>query len=163
MKVMDRIFSILLPLLIPVATRWVSRQEEMILKTGQPLDQTELANARAMGVEHPEEIRLLLVDEIQGPQQFILRKASSLLGFFNPGPDGITYRYGILIRKDCYPDHHLVAHECVHTAQYERLGIYTFLQNYLKECLTIGYPDGPLEQEAINLSAPVFETEYGSS
>jgi hypothetical protein len=38
----------------------------------------------------------------------------------------------------------------VHTAQYERLGgIEPFLRQYLRECLTIGYPEAPLEQEAI--------------
>ena len=33
--------------------------------------------------------------------------------------------------------------------QYERAGgIQFFLELYLNECLTLGYPNGPLEQEA---------------
>ena len=41
-------------------------------------------------------------------------------------------------------------HELVHTSQYERLGGFeAFLKQYLYECITIGYPAAPLEQEAI--------------
>ena len=43
-----------------------------------------------------------------------------------------------------------IAHELAHTEQYERLGgIEPFLRQYLSECLTIGYPAAPMEQEAI--------------
>jgi hypothetical protein len=42
----------------------------------------------------------------------------------------------------------------VHTAQYERLGgIVPFLRKYLFECVTIGYPQAPMEQEAIRVAA----------
>ncbi|HEX4665027.1 MAG TPA: hypothetical protein VH207_00400 [Chthoniobacterales bacterium] len=54
------------------------------------------------------------------------------------------------MRSDCWRDRALVAHELAHTAQYERLGgIAPFLKQYLFECLTIGYPAAPMEQEAI--------------
>jgi len=44
----------------------------------------------------------------------------------------------------------LVVHELAHTAQRERLGrVLPFLQQYLRECVTLGYPAAPLEQEAI--------------
>ncbi len=62
----------------------------------------------------------------------------------------MALRYGIFIRSDCWGEHGLVAHELAHTAQYERLGgIRPFLRQYLLECLTIGYPAAPMEQEAI--------------
>jgi hypothetical protein len=61
----------------------------------------------------------------------------------------MALRYGIFIRSDCWQMRRLIAHECVHTAQYERLGgIGQFLGCYLRECLEVGYPSGPLEQEA---------------
>jgi len=45
----------------------------------------------------------------------------------------------------------LLVHELVHTGQYERLGgSGLFWSAYLRECLTIGYPMGGSEQEAID-------------
>jgi hypothetical protein len=36
--------------------------------------------------------------------------------------------------------------------QYERLGsIEAFLRQYLHECITTGYPEAPLEQEAVRM------------
>jgi len=62
---------------------------------------------------------------------------------------GLTLRYGIFIRSDCWGERRLVVHELVHTLQYERLGGFMpFLQQYLHECITIGYPAAPMEQEA---------------
>ena len=47
-------------------------------------------------------------------------------------------------------------HELAHTAQYERLGgILPFLREYLFECLTSGYSEAPMEQEANEVAARV--------
>ncbi|HRJ72181.1 MAG TPA: hypothetical protein PLS03_08140 [Terrimicrobiaceae bacterium] len=47
----------------------------------------------------------------------------------------------------------MIAHECVHTAQYERLGGFRpFLRQYLEECLAVGYDESPLELEAMMTS-----------
>ncbi|MHC4738483.1 MAG: hypothetical protein ACYS9Y_06230 [Planctomycetota bacterium] len=44
----------------------------------------------------------------------------------------------------------VIVHELVHTSQYEKLGGFLpFLQKYLHQCVTIGYPTTPLEREAI--------------
>jgi len=66
----------------------------------------------------------------------------------------LTFRTGspaaIFVRSDCWCERRLIAHELVHTVQYERLGgIRPFLRQYLTECLTVGYPAAPMEQEAI--------------
>lgn len=149
-----RLLAAMLPALVPLAAVWVRRQEEKATRTGQPLDLSELEAARAVGVRHPERIRLRLVPEIAGPLHFIFRKFYASRAFFGPGLRGITYRYGIVLRQDCYPDLHLVAHECVHVAQYEKLGgLSAFLRPYFRECLLDGYPGGPLEQEAIDRSS----------
>ena len=66
---------------------------------------------------------------------------------------GLTLRYGIFIRSDCRFNRAMVVHELGHTAQYERLGGFeSFLRQYLFQCLTIGYPDAPMEQEVISLT-----------
>ncbi|MEM8954494.1 MAG: hypothetical protein AAGD22_10120 [Verrucomicrobiota bacterium] len=151
--VMARILAFLLPVFIPIAVLWVWREEKRVLAMGRALDAGQRADAQLMGVRHPERIRILLVDEVSGPRNVLLRKLCDALGYFGPWISGITYRYGILIRRDRYPDRLLVAHECVHTGQYERCGsLGSFLLSYLRECLLQGYPNGPLEREAVERS-----------
>ena len=62
---------------------------------------------------------------------------------------GLTLRYGIFIRDGHWGERRLVIHELAHTMQYERLGsIEAFLRQNLHECITIGYPASPKEQQA---------------
>ncbi|MBI3885968.1 MAG: hypothetical protein HY302_09610 [Opitutae bacterium] len=71
----------------------------------------------------------------------------------SPLTAGIIFGYGVYIRADLWGNRPLVVHELVHVGQFERYGnIDTFLRDYLTECLTIGYPNGPLEREAIDRS-----------
>ncbi|MEM7147086.1 MAG: hypothetical protein AAF591_18340 [Verrucomicrobiota bacterium] len=155
-RVKLRVCVFLLPVVIPIAALWVWREEKRAMAEGRVLDEGQRADASLMGVQHPERIRILLVDEISGPRNVLLRKLCDALGYFGPWISGITYRYGILIRRDRYPDRLLVAHECVHTGQYERCGsLAAFLKLYLRECLVEGYPNGPLEREAVERSACV--------
>ena len=88
------------------------------------------------------------------PENPILRAAAETTGLLSPFTIGLTLRYGIYIREDSWGDRKLVAHELVHTHQYERLGGFSpFLTAYLQECLTPpGYPHGPLEREADRIS-----------
>jgi hypothetical protein len=109
-----------------------------------------------MGVQHPGRIRVLLVDEIKGPDHPLLQWAARKAGLIIASAAGITYRYGITIRKDCKGNRRLLAHECVHTGQYERFGsVHSFLSHYLRECILIGYPSAPLELEAIERSKTI--------
>ena len=102
----------------------------MILQSGVALTDLQLVDARRVGVAHPDRIRLLRVEQIQ--------------------TTGLTLRYGIFIRGDCWGERRLTVHEFVHTMQYERLGgVEGFLRPYLLECINPpGYPFGPMEQEA---------------
>jgi len=115
-----------------------------------PLTPAQLTDARKIGVVHPEKVRLLAVPTVPRPEHPTLRAAADATQLISPYTAGLTLRYGIFIRVDCWGDRRLVFHELVHTAQYERLGgVQSFLRQYLFECLTIGYPAAPLEQEAI--------------
>jgi hypothetical protein len=139
-----------LPVCLPLAVRWVSQQEQRILRAGVPLDEPHLTDARLMGVVHPESVRLLKVDQVPLPADRLLRWAAQQTKLICSDTAGMTMRYGIFVRSDCWQKRRLIAHECVHTAQYERLGgIGEFLSRYLRECLEVGYPSGPLEQEAL--------------
>ncbi|HEY1171902.1 MAG TPA: hypothetical protein VGH19_11075 [Verrucomicrobiae bacterium] len=136
-------------MLLPLVVAWAEEQEALILREGVPLTERLLADARAIGVKHPERVRLRVVDEVPMPMDVTLQAAAEETGLLSPLTAGLTLRYGIFIRGDCWGDRRLVAHELVHTMQYERLGGFApFLEKYLMECLTVGYPNGEMEQEA---------------
>jgi hypothetical protein len=136
--------------LLPLAVEWATEQEQRILREGVPLLHQEISDARAVGVEKPEGIRLLCVETIPQPEDAVLKAACDAIDFLTPATRGLTLQRGIFVRFDCWRNRGLIAHELVHVAQYERLGgILPFLRKYLLECVTIGYPEAPLEQEAI--------------
>jgi hypothetical protein len=88
------------------------------------------------------------------PEHPLLRAAANDTQLISPNTGGLTLRYGIFICADCWGDRRLVFHELVHVWQYEKLGGFQpFLQQYLHECVTIGYPAAPMEQEAITTTA----------
>jgi len=142
--------------LLPLACQWAAQQEQNVLAIGRDLSSIELAAARLVGVSHPELVRILHVPEIPLPEHPALRRAAELTQLISPLTGGLTLRYGIFIRSDCSFDHPMVVHELAHTAQYERFGGFEpFLRQYLSECLTFGYPEAPMEQEAIALTARI--------
>jgi hypothetical protein len=143
-------------LLLPLACAWATEQEQVILRSGVALTEPEMTDARRVGVAQPEQVRLLRVPEVPLPSHPVLAAAAEATGFISPLTQGLTLRHGIFIRGDCWGDRRLVVHELAHTMQYERLGsIEAFLRRYLDECLTIGYPEAPLEQEARSIEQSV--------
>jgi hypothetical protein len=143
-------------ILLPLACEWAAAQEQRILATGEALSNMIISDARVVGVAAPEKVRLLSVPEIPIPDDPVLRAATLETQFLSPLTRGLTLRYGIFIRSDCRFDRTMVIHELGHTAQYERLGGFEpFLRQYLFECLTIGYPEAPMEREVIALTARI--------
>src|SRR5438105_2997855 len=141
-------------LLLPLACQWAVEQEQRILANGELLTAAQLEDARLVGVSHPERVRLLYVPAIPIPEYPTLRAAAQAIQFITALTRGLTLRYGIFIRSDCRGERALVVHELAHTAQYERLGGFEpFLHQYLSEYVTIGYPEAPIEQEAIEIAA----------
>jgi hypothetical protein len=143
-------------LLLPLACQWAEAQEKRILSEGALLSGNQVADARLVGVAHPERVRLLHVPEVPIPQHPALRAAAEATQLITPLTAGLTLRYGIFIRSDCRFSREMVVHELGHTAQYEWLGGFEpFLRQYLAECLTIGYPDAVMEQEVSALTARI--------
>lgn len=143
--------------LMPLACKWAEEQEQVILNNGDALSGVQLADARKVGVIHAERVRLLIVNQIPMPNHPALHAAATATHLITPSTAGLTLRYGIYIRSDHKNNRQLITHELVHTAQYERLGgFFPFLQQYLYECITIGYPSAPMEQEAINIAAQMI-------
>jgi hypothetical protein len=142
-----------LPALLPLACQWAEQQERHIRQHGIPLSPQQVADARLVGVQHPEQVRLLRVPVIPVPTQSELAAAAALTNLISPVTAGLTLRYGIFVKEEFRGDRRLIAHELVHTSQYERFGGFdAFLQQYLTECVTVGYLAAPLEQEAIRCS-----------
>jgi hypothetical protein len=136
--------------LLPIAAQWAAEQERRVLCEGVRLSAIELADAKAIGVRNPERVRLLRVAAVPVPVHPTLRAAAASINFLTAAPRGLALDYGIFIRADYWRDRSLVAHELVHTAQFQRLGgIRPFLQTYIFQCATVGYPNAPLELEAI--------------
>ena len=141
-------------MLLPLACAWAEEQERIILRDGVSLTPAQTADAAKIGIAHPERVRLLSVVRVPTPEHPALRAAAEATQLISPHTAGLTLRYGIFIRADCWGDRRLVFHELVHTLQYERLdGFQQFLRQYLYECITIGYPAAPMEQEAVTTTA----------
>ena len=142
--------------LLPLAAQWAMTQQQRVLCEGIPLSETELADAKAIGVRNPERVRLLRVDVIPVPAHPMLRAAAASMNFLTAAPRGLALDKAIFVRGDSWRDRGLIAHELAHTAQYQRLGgILPFLQAYIFQCATVGYPNAPLELEAIATAARV--------
>ena len=139
--------------LLPLAVAWAEQQENYIIENGVQLTSSQITDARLASVVNPEKIRLLKVHQIPLPSEPSLKNAAQMLGLITRNTIGLTLRYGIFIREDSWNNRKLVIHELVHVSQYERLGgISEFLQQYLQQCISIGYSQAPMEQEAIILS-----------
>jgi len=143
-------------MLLPLATAWAIEQEQEILRDGVLLSRKESNDARAIGIQNPNRVRLLQVERIPRPSQPGLKAACDAIDFLTSATRGLTLGYGIFIRSDCWGDRLVIVHELAHVAQYERLGgILPFLRKYIFDCLTMGYAASPLELEAIAAAARV--------
>ena len=141
--------QVLLPIIVPIATLWVARQERRILREGVPLSPAQLDDAHRLGVAEPERVRTLTLDLVPLPGGGLVKAFGRLTGDRWDCTAGLTARYGIYLRAEYAHLRRLLAHELVHTRQYEQLGgIRPFLRQYLHECLTVGYVSAPMEQEA---------------
>jgi len=144
-------------ILLPLAAAWAQEQESYILQNGVALSEHQVADAYKVGVSQPESVRLMKVATIPLPDEPILKKAAQVAQLITPLTAGLTLRYGIFIRSDFWSDRRLIVHELVHTSQYEKFGGFIpFLKKYLYQCITIGYPEAPMEQEAIEMAAKVI-------
>jgi hypothetical protein len=146
----------LFKILLPIAVAWAEEQEKIILRDGIQLTDSQIADARQLKISQPNKVRLMSVPSIPMPEEPSIKAAIKATQLISPLTAGLTVRYGIFIRSDCWRDRKLLVHELVHTSQYERLGgFFPFLEEYLRQCITIGYPAAPMEQEAIRLSSSI--------
>lgn len=128
---------------------WVRRNEKIALRLGRNLNDEELCWAKAYGIEHPEKVRILNVARIPSPVPHWIERICQKMGFPVGNAAGMCMRYGIYVVEKYAHRKSLIAHELVHTQQFERLGgLWSFLRLYLYECMFLGYRNSPLESEA---------------
>jgi len=138
----------LLPHLLPKAIAWAEGVERDVVSCGSPLDAPGVADARTVGVEAPEAIRVALVDSLPWPIDSELRNAAIQTGLIGPDIVGLTIGHAIVIRRG-HLSRRLLSHECRHVAQYEQSGsIAEFLRRYLGAIAEHGYRNCPFEQDA---------------
>jgi len=138
---------------LPSACKWVLEQERFILERGVRLRGLQCSDAKRVGVIHPERIRLLYVEQIPVPVQPLLRAAAQAMKLNTPSTPALALGYGTYIRSECWGQRWPVVHQLAHVAQFERLGsIWAFMECFLYQCLVVGYPSAPMEQEAIAIA-----------
>jgi len=146
----------LLPLALPFICRWAAHQEAIALRDGIPLSPEEHIDAERIGVIAVDRVRLLRVDAMPTLSNPLLVRASQLVNLDPSTTIAISLGHSILIQSNFWKTRRLVVHELVHTHQFERMaGFKPFLRAYLSECLTTGYPDAPLEQEALRVEREI--------
>lgn len=138
----------LLPQLLPKAIVWAESQAHHVQEVGQPLPESDIALARSVGVQHPELIRIKLVDQLPLPTESLLQEAAIQTRLISPNTKAFTLGYSIFVRKG-HLTHRLLSHESRHVYQYESAGgIASFLPVYLLQIVTVGYDDALLEVDA---------------
>jgi hypothetical protein len=142
--------------LLPLASEWAEAKEKVVLKHGVPLSNSQIEDAKRVGVIHPERVKIFEVPQIPFPKHPVLKAATEATQLITPSTVGLTLRYGIFIHSNFIDNRRLIVHELVHTSQYEKLGGFLpFLRQYLMECIDIGYPEAPMEQEAIRMAEKI--------
>jgi hypothetical protein len=130
-------------------TVWAELQAAQISKTGRPLAPQEITIAKKVGVQVPEQIRVLSVAEVPFPDDPAIHAIGLKVGLSPKSSGGMTLGYGIFICDDQKARRDIWPHEFRHVAQYECFGsIRAFMFFYLKELLYFRYGSGPLEVDA---------------
>jgi hypothetical protein len=112
-----------------------------VLKHGAPLSPKLQTIAQEIGIQNPQDIRILIKGKIFGLSDII----------------GLTIGRALLIKRGYLSDE-LLIHELIHVKQYQDAGnIKTFLKKYLTEIFKYGYYDAPLEVEARIKSSIILE------
>jgi hypothetical protein len=145
---MSRLIAAALPLLLPRAIRWCEGLAADVAARGAPLLPAAVEDARSVGVEKPEAIRVLIVDEMPAPRDLLLAPAAAALGFLGSDTAGLALGHAIFVRRGQL-SRRMLTHECRHVAQCEAAGsLPVFLEQYLTELLAVGYEACSFERDA---------------
>ena len=135
--------------LAPAAIQWAKQRAQEALASGEALSPELVELARAVGVQHPEKIRIQHVDRIELPAEPALAAAASKVGLVPASAGGMTLGHAVVIVRSERGDRRLLSHEFRHVAQFEACGgIAPFLERHLGHLAQFGYRASPFEADA---------------
>jgi hypothetical protein len=132
----------------PRVRTWYDAVEARHLPLGRPLTAQEMDEARRLGVQQPQDVRVVVLDAFPMPEDAELRAQAERHGLGSRTEAGRTMGHAILLKAWAADEPSLLRHELVHVAQMDRLGREGFLRRYLMELEMLGYARSPLEIEA---------------
>ena len=146
--------------LLPVAVQWAKKQEEFVLKHGNPLSPRHMADATLSGVTNPARIRVLVVDRIPLPDDPDLAEASKRIGIVTDDTRCMGFGYALIVRVDAWNDRETILHNFIHIAQCERSGgLEQWCREYLGNRTSCPrFTVGNLEDEARRLAREICTT-----
>jgi hypothetical protein len=134
--------------LLPLVLEWYTLIEQQLLPQGRRLSPTEQQRARELGVQAPQEVRVVVLEAFPLPENETLCQEAIKHGYGGPDEGGRTHGYVIMLKPEFEDDSAILSHELIHVAQHDRMGREAFLRQYLIELETVGYARSPLELEA---------------
>jgi hypothetical protein len=135
--------------LLPGALAFIDDAEREVLRRGRPLTADETRIAQAVGVAHPEKVRVLVHDDFIQPRDRAFVALARRFGIdIDAELSGRAGGYGIELRPRSARSRKLIAHELTHVGQYERMGKAGLLRDYFVELLMVGYERSPIEAAA---------------
>ncbi len=143
------------------STPWALFHQQRIQARGRPLTAVEAGVAKGLGVSDINNIFVMEVERVPNPLRWsfgLMEKCGTCVSEV----DGITLGHGIYVSCAASNSLKLMAHELVHVGQYERAGsVWSFMIEYIYQCLVIGYHDSAWEVEARAESATALVAMAG--
>lgn len=133
---------------MPEAISWLQRVEQNCLATGRVLTEQEIQDAISVGVQKPEQIRVLSVESVAKPEHPALLQAATEIDMLGENAAARAIGYGIEVVAG-NATRRLLRHEFRHVYQFEQAGsLELFISAYVESVLTSGYHDSVYEQDA---------------
>lgn len=143
--------KIVASVLLPQYIDWAYKTDKRGLEIGKPLNQKELALAAEIGINNPENVRIVYVDEVPYPYENVaLKFFGEAVGLIGEGiiNNAQVFGYSIYARKDFVLTRPKLAHELVHVLQIERSSLDKIVTQHFFDMAHYGYDKAPLEVEA---------------
>ncbi|GGP60245.1 hypothetical protein [Shewanella saliphila] len=138
-------------ILLPQYIDWAYETDKQGLESGSPLNPQELSLAKNIGIQNPEKVRIVYVDEVPFPyENFALKTLGEALGFIGEGiiNNAQVFGYSIYVRNGYELNRPKLAHELVHVLQIERTSLDHIITKHFSDLAEYGYDKAPLEVEA---------------
>lgn len=128
-----------LPSVLPKAIAWGESQYELIMLTGQKLNDLQLSVAKKRGVVHPERIRIAEVTSLPQPDDEELVEIAFDSGVFGASMVCMTFGYGVYVCRG-YASFDLLSSLFRHVQAYEQAGsIADYLRQELEHMANLEY------------------------